>query len=80
MPSRCRIRSGHQKLVERADPAKIHPINHRPDPFLIDEEPNPLGFDEMYDRATRKVDFVVIYGDTGEDIPRILPPSCLRMA
>ena len=63
-----------------SDSTKSHQINHRPGPFLIDEELNPLGFDEMYDRATRKIDFVVIDADTGEDIARILPPSCLRMA
>lgn len=49
-------------------------------PFLIDEELNPLGFDEMQARTTRKIDFVVIDADTGEDIAGILPPSCLRMA
>ena len=43
-----------------------------PRSILVDEELNPYGFDEIYDWAKRKIDFVVIDADTGEDITRIL--------
>jgi hypothetical protein len=43
-----------------------------PRSILVDEELNLHGFDEIYDWARRKIDFVVIDADTGEDITRIL--------
>jgi hypothetical protein len=43
-----------------------------PRSILVDEGLNLIDFDEMYDWAKRKIDFVVIDGDTGEDITRIL--------
>jgi hypothetical protein len=40
--------------------------------ILVDEELNPHGFDEIDNWAKRKISFVVIDADTGEDITRIL--------
>ena len=43
-----------------------------PRSILIDEELNLRSFDEVHNWAKRKIDFVVIDADTGEDITRIL--------
>jgi len=43
-----------------------------PRSVLVDEELNLRGFDELYSWAKRKINFVVIDADTGEDITRIL--------
>ena len=58
----------------RGQPIRLKFIRSSIDPrsILVDEELNPIGFDEMHDWAKRKIDFVVIDGDTGEDITRIL--------
>jgi hypothetical protein len=58
----------------RSEPIRLKFIRSTIDPrsILVDEELNPHGFDEIYDWAKRKIDFVVIDADTGEDITRIL--------
>jgi hypothetical protein len=43
-----------------------------PRSILVDEALNPHGFDEVDNWSKRKIDFVVIDADTGEDITRIL--------
>jgi hypothetical protein len=43
-----------------------------PRSILVDEALNPHGFDEVDKWAKRKIEFVVIDADTGEDITRIL--------
>jgi hypothetical protein len=43
-----------------------------PRSILVDEELNPHGFEEIVDWARRKIDFVVIDAETGEDITAIL--------
>jgi hypothetical protein len=55
-------------------PIRLKFIRSTIDPrsILVDEDLNPHGFDEIYDWAQRKIDFVVIDADTGEDITRIL--------
>jgi hypothetical protein len=59
---------------ERSEPIRLKFIRSTIDPrsILVDEELNPYGFDEIYDWAKRKINFVVIDADTGEDITRIL--------
>jgi hypothetical protein len=59
---------------ESSEPIRLKFIRSTIDPrsVLVDEELNPHGFDEVYDWAERKIDFVVIDADTGEDITRIL--------
>ena len=56
------------------EPIRLKFIRSTIDPrsLLVDEQLNPYGFDEIYDWAKRKIDFVVIDADTGEDITRIL--------
>jgi hypothetical protein len=56
------------------EPIRLKFIRSTIDPrsVLVDEALNPYGFDEIYDWAKRKIDFVVIDADTGEDITRIL--------
>jgi hypothetical protein len=58
----------------RSQPIRLKFIRSTIDPrsILVDEELNPHGFDEIYDWAKRKIDFVVIDADSGEDITRIL--------
>ena len=58
----------------RSDPIRLKFVRSTIDPrsVLIDEELNLHGFDEVYTWAKRKIDFVVIDADTGEDITRIL--------
>ena len=59
---------------ERNQPIRLKFIRSSIDPrsILVDEEFNPHGFDEIYDWAKRKIDFVVVDADSGEDITRIL--------
>ena len=58
----------------RSEPIRLKFVRSTIDPrsVLIDEELNLHGFDEVYRWAKRKIDFVVIDADTGEDITRIL--------
>jgi hypothetical protein len=58
----------------RSAPIRLKFVRSTIDPrsVLIDEELNLLGFDELQNWAKRKIDFVVIDADTGEDITRIL--------
>jgi hypothetical protein len=60
---------------KRSEPIRLKFIRSTIDPrsILVDEELNPHGFDEIYDWAKRKIDFVVIDADTGADITRIPP-------
>ena len=53
---------------ERSEPIRLKFIRSTIDPrsVLVDEQLNPHGFDEIYDWAKRKIDFVVIDADTGE--------------
>jgi hypothetical protein len=57
-----------------SEPIRLKFVRSTIDPrsVLIDEELNLRGFDELYRWAKRKIDFVVIDADTGEDITRIL--------
>jgi hypothetical protein len=57
-----------------SEPIRLKFIRSSIDPrsILVDEELNLHGFDEIYDWAERRIDFVVIDADTGEDITRIL--------
>jgi hypothetical protein len=58
----------------RSEPIRLKFVRSTTDPrsVLIDEELNLHGFDEVYRWAKRKINFVVIDADTGEDITRIL--------
>jgi len=58
----------------RSEPIRLKFIRSTIDPrsVLVDEELNLRGFDEIYNWARRKINFVVIDADTGEDITRIL--------
>lgn len=58
----------------RSEPIRLNFIRSTIDPrsVLVDEELNLRGFDEIYNWARRKINFVVIDADTGEDITRIL--------
>ena len=58
----------------RSEPIRLKFVRSTIDPrsVLIDEELNLHGFDEVYRWAKRKINFVVIDADTGEDITRIL--------
>ena len=58
----------------RSEPIRLKFVRSTIDPrsVLIDEELNLRGFDEVHSWAKRKIDFVVIDADTGEDITRIL--------
>ena len=64
----------HIMPQERSEPIRLKFIRSTIDPrsVLVDEQLNPYGFDAIYDWAKRKIDFVVIDADTGEDITRIL--------
>jgi hypothetical protein len=59
---------------ERGEPIRLKFIRSTIDPrsILVDEELNLRDFDEIEGWAKRKVNFVVIDADTGEDITRIL--------
>jgi hypothetical protein len=58
----------------RSEPIRLKFIRSTIDPrsVLVDEKLNLRSFDEIYDWARRKINFVVIDADTGEDITRIL--------
>jgi hypothetical protein len=58
----------------RSEPIRLEFVRSTIDvrSILIDEELNLHGFDEIHNWAKRKIDFVVIDADTGEDITRIL--------
>jgi hypothetical protein len=58
----------------KGEPIRLKLIRSTIDPrsILVDEELNPYDFDEIYDWAKRKINFVVIDADSGEDITRIL--------
>ena len=58
----------------RYEPIRLKFVRSTIDPrsVLIDEELNLLGFDEVHNWAKRKINFVVIDADTGDDITRIL--------
>ena len=58
----------------RSEPIRLKFIRSSIDPrsILVDEELNLFGFDEIQNWAKRRIDFVVIDADTGEDITRIL--------
>ena len=58
----------------RSEPIRLKFVRSTIDPrsVLVDEKLNLRGFDEIYDWAQRKINFVVIDADTGEDITRIL--------
>jgi hypothetical protein len=58
----------------RSEPIRLKFVRSTIDPrsVLIDEELNLHGFDEVHGWAKRRIDFVVIDADTGEDITRIL--------
>ena len=58
----------------RSEPIRLKFVRSTIDPrsVLIDEELNLLGFDEVHNWAKRRIDFVVIDADSGEDITRIL--------
>jgi hypothetical protein len=57
-----------------SEPIRLKFVRSTIDPrsVLIDEELNLLGFDEVHNWAKRRIDFVVIDADSGEDITRIL--------
>jgi hypothetical protein len=59
---------------ETSEPIRLTFVRSTIDPrsILVDEELNPHGFDEVHNWAKRKINFVVIDADTGEDITRIL--------
>ena len=58
----------------KSQPIRLKFIRSTIDPraILVDEELNSHGFDEIQKWAKRKINFVVIDADTGEDITRIL--------
>lgn len=58
----------------RSEAIRLKFIRSTIDPrsVLVDEKLNLRGFDEIDDWAKRKINFVVIDADTGEDITRIL--------
>ena len=58
----------------RSEPIRLKFVRSTINPrsILVDEELNLHGFNEIQSWAKRKVDFVVIDADTGEDITRIL--------
>jgi hypothetical protein len=51
---------------------KFHRSKYRPRAFLIDENLDDHSLDELRRWAARKINFVVIDSDTGEDITRIM--------
>ena len=59
---------------ERSEPIRLKFVRSSIDPrsILVDEELNLHGFDEVHSWAKRRINFVVIDADTGEDITRIL--------
>jgi hypothetical protein len=59
---------------ERCEPIRLKFVRSTIDPrsILVDEELNPHGFDEIRGWAKRKINFVVIDADSGEDITRVL--------
>jgi hypothetical protein len=66
---------GTPKLPQRRhEPIRLKFVRSTIDPrsVLIDEELNLRGFDEVHNWAKRKIEFVVIDADSGEDITRIL--------
>jgi hypothetical protein len=60
--------------MPQGEPIRLKFIRSTIDPrsILVDEQHNPVSFDELYDWAKRKLNFVVIDADTGGDITRIL--------
>jgi polyhydroxyalkanoate synthesis regulator protein len=60
--------------MPQGEPIRLKFIRSTIDPrsILVDEQRNPVSFDELYDWAKRKLNFVVIDADTGGDITRIL--------
>jgi hypothetical protein len=58
----------------RSEPIRLEFVRSTIDPrsILNDEELNLHGFDEVHNWTKRKINFVVIDADTGEDITRIL--------
>jgi hypothetical protein len=58
----------------RREPFRLKFIRSVNDPrsILVDENLDLHGFDEIEGWTKRKIDFVVIDADTGEDITRIL--------
>ena len=58
----------------RSEPIRLKFVRSTIDPrsVLVDEELILRGLDEVCRWAKRKIDFVVIDADTGEDITRIL--------
>jgi hypothetical protein len=59
---------------KRSEPIRLKFVRSTIDArsILVDEELNPHGFDEIHKWAKRKIDFVVIDADTGEDVTRVL--------
>jgi hypothetical protein len=59
---------------EGNEPIRLKFVRSTIDPrsILVDEELNLHGFDEIYSWTKRKINFVVIDADTGEDITCIL--------
>lgn len=60
--------------MKRQEPIKIkfHRSNYLLRGFLIDENLDDHSLDELRRWAERKINFVVIDSDTGEDITRIM--------
>ena len=60
--------------MARREPIKIkyHRSRSLPRGFLIDDNLDDHSLDELREWAARKVNFVVIDSDTGEDITRIM--------
>jgi len=54
----------------KTEPIRLRFSRSTIDPWsvLVDEELDLRGFDEIYDWAKRKINFIVIDADTGEDI------------
>jgi len=66
---------GTPKLPQRRrEPIRLKFVRSTIDPrsVLVDEELNLHGFDEVHAWAKRKINFVVIDANTGEDITHIL--------
>ena len=60
--------------MERQEPIKIkfHRSSSLPRGFLFDDNLDSHSLDELREWAARKVNFVVVDSDTGEDITRIM--------
>jgi hypothetical protein len=69
----CAQRSESNPMA-RQEPIKIkyHRSRSLPRGFLIDDNLDDHSLDELREWAARKVNFVVIDSDTGEDITRIM--------